>query len=126
MGWKIVEFTGYGYKVEVESDFIIDDLIRAHPATLYLSPNIQEKVKARELLKTLPLNVQTIVSHEPVLHPEVENLLHTKRQSWEDIYLLQRLVLEGDWYIDDFGFYVYCYSFIADCSLLKDLRYESE
>lgn len=124
MAWRIIEFTGNGYKVEVDSEYIIDNELPAHSATLYLSPNIQVKAKARELLKTLPLNVETIISHEPILLPEIERELHYKLKTWKEIYLAQRMVFKGDWYIDDFGFYVYCYSRVADYKQLKDLRYE--
>ena len=126
MAWKLKEFTGNGYEVEVSSEYVIDDVLSAHPATFYLDPNIQSKAKARELIKTLPLFVETTVSHEPLLFPEIEKELHQKTRTWEEIYLSQRMILDNEWYIDDFGFYVYCYSRVAVESSFKDLRYDDK
>ena len=125
MAWKIIEYTGNGYKVEVQSPHRVDGL-EALPAILYLDPNIQTKAKARELLKSLPLNIETTVSHEPIFTPEIEKELQSHIRTYEEIKHSQRLVEAGEWYIDDFGFYVYCYSRVADYSQFKDLRYDND
>jgi hypothetical protein len=122
MGYKLLDYTGNGYEVRVASLFLIDDTVPAFDAVLFLDVNLRVKAKARELLKTLPLKVETIVSHEPIILAQQEKELFLKSKTYEEIYLSQRLIWEGDWYIDDFGFYVYCYSFVADCEQLKDLR----
>lgn len=122
MGYKLLDYTGNGYEVRVESSFLIDEVVPALDAVLYLDVNIRSKAKARELLRTLPLNVETIVSHEPIILAQQEKELFSKLKTYEEIYLSQRLIWDGNWYIDDFGFYVYCYSFIAENQLLKDYR----
>lgn len=114
---KLGVYDGNGYKIEIFPPFTVDDLIPAHPAVLHLDPNITVKAKARELIKYLPTKVETIVSHEPI---ELEGFLT------EEVILSQRMRYEDDWYIDDFGFYVYCYSHVADCEQIKDLRYEQD
>jgi len=128
LDYKLMDYTGNGYKVIIYPDFLVDGFIPVHPAIFYLDINISSKVRARELLKSAELCVETIISHEPVFLPEIEEDMRCNNKSWEDVYLSQRMLSPDPdddlWYIDDFGFYVYCYSFIAKKNLLKDLRYD--
>lgn len=120
-----ITWTDNGYVVTFQPTFLVDKLLPVHPATLLIDFNVKSKVEVRRLLSLFPTEVTTILSHEPIILPEHERLMFSKVQTYEDIYLSQRLEYKGEHYIDDFGFYVYCYSFLTEHELLKDTRYEN-
>lgn len=125
MGYKLLDHNGDGYEVKVASPFVIDDdpEIRIPEAVFFMDANIRTKQRAREILSGMDLKVTTIVSHEPIIMDEHKRLMD-RGISFEDIYSKQRLIQGPEWYIDDFGCYVYCHSFVAEQELLRDLRYE--
>jgi len=121
---NVITWTDNGYLVSFSSPVKVDDLIPVHDAELLIDFNIKTKQQVRELYKDTQIFIETIVSHEPIILPVHEKEMFSKVKTYEEIYLSQRMKWEDDWYIDDFGFYVYCYSFVAKNELLKDERYE--
>ena len=121
---KSITWTDNGYLVTFPSTLKVDDLIPVPDAELLIDFNIKTKQQVRDLYKDTQIFVETVVSHEPIIFSVQEKEMFSKVKTYEEIYLSQRLKWEDEWYIDDFGFYVYCYSFVAKNELLKDERYE--
>jgi len=80
-----------------------------------------------EYLKDQSLHIYTIIDHEPMLSKADEALIQAGVTTRSQIADRQRVRDEdGDWYIDEFGRYVYIASRIGTTSADIDLRYDGE
>ena len=71
------------------------------------------------------LKFKVYVAHEPMLTEVHFRAIAEKRRTIEEIVLSQRMIAAGAWYIDDFGFYVYCFSTVSEKDEVVDFRYIS-
>lgn len=112
---KEIKFTDWGTEVKVQSEILIDGLPNQEVELMFDYGTFRQAVK--DSLKNT--GIHTVVSHEPFL----ENLDGTKPV--EVVIQEQRLRDGEDFYIDDFGFYVYLHhSFCEGYDTLDDTRYE--
>lgn len=79
--------------------------------------------KAIQLMKEFHLLISTIVDHSPIFL-QAHDLALSKGANVEEMIFDQRIHDDEGWYKDEFGLYVYSYSyFVPKDPCLEDRRY---
>lgn len=121
MAQLTITFTDDGTVALLQSDLLIDELKSTPLRVLFPFGTYRSRVK--ESMKDV--RVLTVVSHEPILDESILDLLHSNTRTLEEICEEQRLKDGDEYYIDDFGFYVYFCNYATEGQdKLIDNRYE--
>jgi hypothetical protein len=93
----------------VEPDQMLDSIQLPNRMRFSLDPALDTTEKARKWIKTFPdARIFHVIDHNPVLTDIYRTALDEKRLTLTEVIEAQRVKTpDGEWYIDDYGFYVY-------------------